>query len=129
MKKVYVAGAISAANLEKGINNIRKGILAGAELLKKGFAPYIPHLDYQINLVQDETIPVETYYKYDLEWLKCCDCMLVLPGYEKSIGVKAEIEFAKSLNIPIYFSMEELEKDIHNQSMKKTNLYVIRGEK
>ena len=70
MKKVYVASAISAENLEKGLGNLRKGILAGVELLKKGYAPYVPHLDYQFNLIQDEHIDVDLYYKYDLKWLR-----------------------------------------------------------
>lgn len=109
MKKVYVAGAISAPNIEMGLRNIRKGILMGAELLNLHYSPYIPHLDYQLNLIQDDIhIDVETYYRHDLEWLGLCDCMLVLPDWKNSKGVKAEIEFAKKKGIPIYFSKEEL---------------------
>lgn len=109
MKKVYVAGAISAPSIEDGLKNIRKGIIAGAELLSMGFSPYVPHLDYQFNLVQSEVhIDVETYYKHDLEWLKLCDCMLVLPGWEHSKGVNCEIAFAEQNNIPIYFSKEQI---------------------
>ena len=109
MIKVYVAGAISAPSIEKGIENIRKGIAAGAELLNWGYSPYVPHLDYQYNLVQTVVhIDVETYYKHDLEWLKNCDCMLVLPGWENSKGVNAEIEYAESLSMPIYFTKEDL---------------------
>ena len=109
MKKVYVAGAISAPSIEDGLKNIRKGIVAGAELLNLGYSPYIPHLDYQFNLVQDEVyIDVETYYKHDLEWLKLCDCMLVLPGWENSRGVNNEIALAEQNGIPIYFSKEQL---------------------
>jgi len=108
MKRVYVASAISAENLEKGLGNLRKGILAGVELLKRGYAPYIPHLDYQFNLIQDEHIDVDLYYSYDLEWLSVCECMLVLPNWENSRGVKAEIEFAKENNIPIYYNIEDI---------------------
>ena len=109
MKKVYVAGAISAPNIELGLSNIRKGILMGVELLNLGYSPYVPHLDYQFNLIQNDVhIDVETYYKHDLEWLSLCDCMIVLPGWENSRGVKAEISFAKGIMMPIYFSKEEL---------------------
>lgn len=108
MKRVYVASAISAENLEKGLGNLRKGILAGVELLKRGYAPYIPHLNHQFNLIQDEHIDVELYYSYDLEWLSVCECMLVLPNWENSRGVKAEIEFAKENNIPIYYNIEDI---------------------
>ena len=109
MKKVYVAGAISSTNTEQSLRNIRMGILAGAELLNLGYSPYVPHLDYQFNLVQDGVhIDVETYYRHDLGWLKACDCMLVLAGWENSKGVKAEIQFAWEQKIPVYFSKEEL---------------------
>lgn len=111
MLKVYVAGAISSSTVEGGLKNIRKGIVMGAELLSMGVSPYVPHLDYQFNLVQSEAhIDVDTYYKHDLEWLKLCDCMLVLPGWEHSKGVNNEIAFAEQNNIPIYFSKEQLIK-------------------
>lgn len=108
MKRVYIAGAISSDKLEKGISNLRKGILMGAELLKLGYAPFVPHLDFLYNLVQDDSFPVETYYQYDLEWLSVCNMMLVLPDSENSKGVQAEIEFAKQNNIPIFYSLNEL---------------------
>ena len=108
MKRVYVAGAISSPILEQGLNNIRRGIIKGVELLKLGYAPYIPHLDYQFNLMQDEHINVDLYYSYDLEWLSVCEAVLVVEGWEKSRGVKAELEFAKENNIPIYYNVEEL---------------------
>lgn len=108
MKKIYIAGAISSDKLEKGISNLRKGIVAGAEFLKLGYAPFVPHLDFLYNLVQDDNFPVETYYKYDLEWLSVCDAVFVLPNSEKSKGVQAEIKFAKEKGIPIYYSKEEL---------------------
>lgn len=108
MKKVYVAGAISAPTLEKGLKNLREGIACGATLLKMGFCPFVPHLTAQFNLVQEELIPVETHYQYDLEWLEVCDCMLVLPGYENSVGVAREICFAKAKRIPVFYSIVEL---------------------
>lgn len=114
MKKVYVAGAISSSSIEQSLKNIRNGILVGAELLSLGYSPYVPHLDYQFNIVQDNFIDVKTYYKHDLEWLSLCDCMLVLEGWENSIGVRGEIKFAITNEIPIYFSKQEL---IENESL------------
>ena len=108
MKKIYIAGAISSPVLEEGLKNLQQGIKAGAEVLKMGLYPYVPHLDYQFNLVQEDHIPVDIYYKYDLAWLEVCDCMLVLPGYEKSKGVAAEIDFAKKNKIPIFYSMDDI---------------------
>lgn len=108
LKKVYVAGAISAPTLEQGLKNLREGIFYGAMLLKMGYCPFVPHLDNQFSLVQNDLIPVEVFYQYDLEWLAVCDCMLVLPNYENSKGVAKEIKVAKKLGIPVFFDIRQL---------------------
>lgn len=111
MIKVYVAGAISSSNTEQSLVNLRKGIVLGAELLSLGYSPYVPHLDYQFNLVQgDFHIDVEKYYEHDIEWLKLCDCMVVIDGWQASKGVNAEIRFARENNTPVYFCKEQLYK-------------------
>ena len=83
-------------------------VTKGFEILKLGYAPYIPHLDYQFNLMQDDHIDVELYYRHDLEWLSVCQAVLVVEGWEESKGVKAELEFAKEHNIPIYYNVKDL---------------------
>jgi len=109
MKKVYVAGPISSGKTEQSLRNLRNGIVMGAKLLNLGFSPYVPHLDYQYNMVQDTLhIDAETYYEHDLQWLAVCDCMVVLPDYQKSKGVLAEIKFARERDIPVYYGLEAL---------------------
>ena len=110
MKKVYVAGAMSADNILEVLNNIHDGIKIGAELLKNGFAPFVPHLDvmFKIQNGSDLKVPVDNYYQYSMEFLKVCDCVLVCPNWKNSKGTLAEIEMAKNLGIPVYYSLEEL---------------------
>lgn len=59
----------------------------------------------------DKSLPHTWDYweQHDLNLLKRCDEMWVMcmPGWDKSVGVTAEIEFCKGNNIPIqYFSRE-----------------------
>ena len=110
MKRVYVAGPMSATNILTMLDNIHQGIKAGAELIKAGYSPFVPHLDIAFKLQNghDFDVPVQTYYDYTIEWLPVSDMMLVLPGWEDSIGTKKEIERAKELNIPIYYSLDDL---------------------
>lgn len=116
MKKVYVAGAYSSDNVLGVLDNIRKGIRASTEIFLAGYAPFCPHLDHLFNLQlrENETLTVQNFYDYSIEWLKVSDIMVVLPGWENSDGTKKEIEIAESLNIPVY-SYEEFKNQWLNQ--------------
>lgn len=109
MKKVYLAGAYSGNTLEF-LDNIRRGMRMGTELLLKGYAPFVPWLDHQLflQLRDDESICIEAIRNYSLEWLRVSDCVLVLPNSQKSAGTKKEIKLAKELGIPIYYRLEDL---------------------
>lgn len=110
MRKVYVAGAMSADNILQVLENISVGVEYGARLLEKGYAPFVPHLDIAFKLQQgtNYNVPMDYYYEYTMEWLKASDCVLVCPNWENSKGTIAEIETAKSRGIPVYYSLEEL---------------------
>lgn len=112
MKKVYVAGAMSGNELEY-LRNLRKGIRLSVEVLQAGYIPFSPFIDYPFFLAlrEDEEITGEQIKNYSMEWLKVCDAILLVPGWENSKGTKAEIEKAIELNIPIFTSLEELRKN------------------
>ena len=48
---------------------------------------------------------MQTRLGIDLEWVSCSDAVLRLPG--ESAGADREVQHAKSLNIPVYYSIEE----------------------
>jgi hypothetical protein len=101
MKKIYVAGKYSADNIIQGLHNMREGMKASAKILKLGYAPFCPFLDYQFSFFED--ITVEEYYAYSMAWLEVSDEVWVLPGREQSKGVKAEIKRAGELKIPVNY--------------------------
>jgi len=106
-KRVYIAGAYSANDVITVLNNIHRGIKASVEVLKAGYAPFCPWLDYQFQFF-DNTLTVEDYYRYSMAWLEVSDIVLVLSHSEHSKGTQIEIKRAKELNIPIVHSLEEL---------------------
>ena len=109
MKRVYVAGPISANDPISLFNNEKTGIDTAAWLILQGFAVFCPHLDFQYLLgVYGKDITKEQLQANSMAWVECCDCMLVLPGWGNSIGASAEIERAIDLGIPIYFNVHEL---------------------
>lgn len=116
MKKVYIAGPYSSDKTTKSLANIGLAIETYNKLLLFNFAPYCPHFDFisvitNFNQVNNDLINSTTYFLVSFEWLKVADCVLVIGNYHNSRGVLAEIEEANKLNIPVYYSIEELIKN------------------
>lgn len=109
IKKVYVAGPYSANNVLGVLQNIGRGEKMCAKLFKMGFAPFCPwHDKSYITDNIDVEFAVDFFYKYSIAWLEVSDCVLVLCGWELSKGTIAEIKRANELNIPVYYSIDEL---------------------
>ena len=59
-------------------------------------------------LREGETLTVEDYYRYSVDWLKVSDAILLVPGWQVSKGTKKEVEIADKMDIPIYYDIEEI---------------------
>ena len=101
MKKVYISSPYSQGGI---IYNIRLAIDAADTLLLAGFAPFCPHLSYAWDLIYPHSY--DTWLDWCLEWVPTCDCLLRIHG--ASPGADTEVELAKSLGIPVYYTMCEL---------------------
>lgn len=113
MMRIYVAGAMSADNILDVLGNISEGIKIGAQLLQKGYAPFVPHFDvfFKIQQGKNYNVPMTYYYDYTMEWLKASDAVVVVPGWENSTGTKNEIAMASKMGIPVYFNLSDLYRE------------------
>lgn len=111
MKRIYIAGAMSNSDCVEFLMNLNRGIRASVKLVLKGYAVFSPFIDFQyfLNLRKDEEITGKMIKDNSTAWLEVSDAVLVLPNWENSKGTIAEIARAKELNIPVFYSMEELE--------------------
>lgn len=109
--RIYVAGPYSCEGrcqpLGVDLNYMREGIKVAAELIKMNHSPFCPWLDYLFQFVRDD-LTRDDYYRYSLDWLRVSDAMLVIAQREESHGVKMEIDEARRLNIPIYYTINEI---------------------
>jgi len=107
--KIYVAYRYSGNTLET-LTNIGKATDAGIELAKKGHYPFIPHLDCQVAIQCKGCLPLDYYYKASMAFLRVCDAILILDKSDlnTSEGVTKEFAWAKSVGVPIYFTLEEI---------------------
>ena len=109
MIKVYIAGPYSADNTIGTLKNIGKGERLAGKVLRAGFAPHCPWHDKDFSIkLPDVDFTVQQLYDYSIAWLLVSDCVLLLPGWEKSKGTLREIEIAEAKGIPVYYSLEEL---------------------
>ena len=109
MKKVYVAGPYSADNIIQVLSNIRNGIETAVGLIHLGHAVFCPHLDFLFALVMGgESLTKEQFQANSMAWVEVSDVVYVMPGSEKSNGVKREVERAQSLKIPVVYEARDI---------------------
>jgi len=102
----YVAGPIrSKWRLKRWLNILRARKVA-IKLWNAGFAVICPHLNSATlrHHVKDE----EQFVRGDLLLVEKCDFLVIVDGWENSVGTLNEITTARLLNgIPIFFDVEE----------------------
>lgn len=114
---IYVAGALSGA--QPGDNphrspstvvcdyiiNVSHMCWIAGRLRQRGYYPYVPGADLLLGLVGANWNEA-MYRDMSMAFLEVCDAVLVT---SRSSGVERELERARELDIPIYYTIEELE--------------------
>lgn len=103
--RIYVAGPLSADSHEEMEQNVRVAIDAGMGLIRRGYSPFIPHLDYYTWRQYPNSLDYETFMELDAPWIHVSDAMYVIA---ESPGVLREVELAKELQLPVYYSISEV---------------------
>ena len=107
---VYVAGPVSAYGADHHdavrvqTQNVERGIDVGIEVLEAGFFPFVPHLTHYFHLRTPRDFG-KLYYEWDNVLLRRCDVLL---KFAPSRGADAEEKLARSLGLPVVYSVEEL---------------------
>lgn len=102
MVKVFISSAYSQGDVE---TNIMRQIRVSDMLMDMGFAPLAQLVEAHVH---NKHYPrsYEHWLKFTTEWVPVCDCILRLDG--KSEGADKEVELAKSLNKPVFYTIESL---------------------
>lgn len=107
MKVVYVAGPFRAPTPWEQEQNVRRAEEASLRVWKAGLVAICPHT--QTRFFQNSA-PDQYWLEGTLEMMRRCDAVLVLPGYEKSVGTLGEITEATLLGIPVFYNIDALIK-------------------
>lgn len=101
MYKVFISGPYSQGDIAI---NVKTAMDIAYKLMKKGYAPYCPHLTHFLHMNHPQ--PYEKWLELDKEYLILCDAVYRFPG--ESDGADKEVELATEKGIPVFYTIEEL---------------------
>lgn len=109
---VYLAGPYRPYTDEDGTRhtiaqNVRDAALYGIELWRLGYVAVIPHtMTYFPQFQQQDGgirgVPPEVFLQGELELLRRCDALVLMPNWRISKGATAERDYALANGIPAY---------------------------
>jgi hypothetical protein len=102
---VYIASPYTIGDVGA---NVHLSFVAADALAHYGYAPFPPLFSHFWHLMFPHEY--EFWVNLDNEWVKRCDVMLRLPGESK--GADAEVALARSLGVPVYFSIRSLIENV-----------------
>jgi hypothetical protein len=102
-----MAGALNGMACDY-IQNLHRMIIWANKVRKLGCSTFVPGMDFLAGLVNGDWIYAD-YFNSNQAWLEVTDAVFVVPGWENSKGTQKEIDFALKHNIPIFYTLEEIE--------------------
>lgn len=124
MKVVYIAGPFRASSGWEIEQNIRRAECLALEVWRAGFAVICPHTNTRF---YSGAAPDEIWLEGDLELLRRCDAVLLLPKWRESSGTCAEVTEAMKCGIHVFDLLPDLVK--HFQWPKATDNQTTKLEK
>ncbi|MEM5811911.1 MAG: DUF1937 family protein [Candidatus Aenigmatarchaeota archaeon] len=106
--KIYISGPYSGNTPREVNNNVVEAINYYLIILKKGHFPYLPHLTHYPYIYSKEEIPYIVWLIQDAIWLRECDAIFMMPGWEKSRGAKFEHWAAQKIGKKIFYNIDEI---------------------
>jgi hypothetical protein len=105
MRVIFVSGPFRAATAWEIEQNVRRAETLALEVWRAGFAAICPHTNTRFF---DGAAPDRLWLDGDIEILRRCDALILVPGWERSSGSVHEVAVANDLAIPVFSSVETL---------------------
>ncbi|CAG7581541.1 MAG: putative ribosyltransferase-like protein [uncultured marine phage] len=101
MIKVYIASPYTKGDTAV---NVKRQLDMVDLLMDHKFAPFAPLYSHFQHMAHPRDY--EDWLEVDMIWVEACDCILRLDG--ESSGADREVEYAKSLSKPVFYTVGEL---------------------
>jgi hypothetical protein len=100
MKVAYIAGPYRSKTIRGVVENIRRAEQVAIKYWLKGYAVICPHKN---TALLDGVAADDVWLNGDLEILKRCDVIVMIEGWQWSLGAAAELEFARKHGLEVVF--------------------------
>lgn len=104
---LYVAGRYRAATRAAIAQNIEKARQLGVEAARRGWYPVIPHCN-TAHMEDDLVHGDEFWLAGTLELMTRCDAVVLVDGWEGSVGTAGEIAKADQIHLPVFRGLDLL---------------------
>lgn len=105
MAKLYIAGPYgrrSGATPEQCAANVAVAIAAARQLITWGHTPFVPHLYHYVHEGWECTPEEDRWGELCMAWIKDCDAIVMVGDWRNSVGSRAELRKALSLDLLTY---------------------------
>jgi hypothetical protein len=112
MKLAFVAGPYRAVTEWGVTSNVRRAELLALELWQLGLAVICPHKNTEHfgGFAHDDV-----WLNGALEMVRRCDLVVCTADWEKSEGARGEVELAKEVGLPVFYSISEVQAWLKSQ--------------
>ena len=100
--RVYLSHPITGSGDAR--QNMKQIARLGMELRRRGYAPFVPSAGP--SSIMGRGMSHEAWMECDLPYVLVADALVRMPG--ESPGADAEVAYAESLGIPVYYGVEAL---------------------
>ena len=104
-KKIFVSGRYRAKTESEKAGNIWHAVRVSVRLWELGWYAFCPHAN-TAHFDNYSKLPPEAYLEGDIAFLKCCEGIFMLEGWEQSVGARRELEVATEQNLEVYYEKE-----------------------
>lgn len=116
MKVIYIAGPYTAKTNWEVQQNINRAMEAGKLVAEMGAMPLIPHSNTP--LIFEGIQNPQFWYDGTMEFLRRSDAILLIEGWENSVGAVTERDEAINIRIPIFYRNEHRSEIDYMDAMK-----------
>lgn len=106
MRVIYVAGPYTGKTINDTFENIIRARQHAYRLWQQGWAVICPHANSAFMDGEDVETTREMFIQGDLEILKRCDAIYMLPGWSTSRGACLELKRAKEWGLKVIYGDE-----------------------
>jgi hypothetical protein len=117
MKMLYIAGKYRSNSIDGVKEKIRVARQYAEKYWKLGYAVICPHTN---SGTMEYDVPEQLLMQGDLEFIKRCDVIVMLPGWTESAGSIAEHELALQCKLKIIYEYT-LEVQVHSHSREQAS--------